>query len=77
MGDKSPPVCPGYALRSTVNAMLKMPQTPSPADPPTAQQVRYKQVDRKVSNPHSFYNVFFFFFLIFVAFYQQFYQNQL
>lgn len=35
MGDKSPPVCPGYASRATDS--LKMSQTPSPVDPPTAQ----------------------------------------
>lgn len=64
MGDKSPPVCPGYALRSI--ASWKMPQTPFPVDPPTVHQVSYRKVDRKVPNPHSFFKVLFIY-LIFVT----------
>lgn len=77
MGDKSPPVCPGYALRST--SSWKMPQTPYPVYPPTAHQLTYKPVDRKVPNSHSSFKALFIYLFIFIfaAFSHRFYQNQL
>lgn len=61
MGDKSPPMCPGFALRST--ARWKMPQTPSPVDLPTAHQMRYRKVEEKSQSLNFLFYLFFIFFL--------------
>lgn len=60
MGDKSPPVCPGYALRSI--ASRKMPQTPFPVDPPTVHQGELSKSKQKGPKSPQLFQSFYLFF---------------
>lgn len=60
MGDKSPPVCPGFALRSI--ASWKMPQTPFPVDPPTVHQGELSKSRQKGPQSPQLFQSFYLFF---------------